>query len=72
MSTNLALDDALINQAVAVGQHRTKKAAVTAALQEYIERHQQQEIVKLFGTVSYDAGYDYKTHRSRKKRAKKT
>ena len=36
MSTNLALDDALIKEAVRLGKHKTKKEAVTAALQEYL------------------------------------
>ena len=64
MSTRLAIDDALINQAVAVGGHRTKKAAVTMALLEYVQRHKQQDIIKLFGTVVYHIDYNYKKYRS--------
>jgi Arc/MetJ family transcription regulator len=48
MATNLAIDDALIEEAKMVGHHRTKKAAVTIALQEYIQRHKQSEIIGLF------------------------
>ena len=51
MATNLALDDALIDEAVRVSGHRTKKAAVTHALTEYIARRKQREIVALFGTI---------------------
>ena len=51
MATNLALDDKLINEAVRVGGHRTKKAAVTHALTEYIERHKQRAILDLFGKL---------------------
>lgn len=36
MPTNLALDDALILEAVKLGKHKTKKEAVTAALKEYL------------------------------------
>ncbi len=36
MPTNLAIDDRLIEQAQKLGRHRTKKDAVTAALDEYI------------------------------------
>lgn len=72
MSTNLAIDDALINEAVAVGGHRTKKAAVTSALEEYIQRHKQQKILELFGTLDYQKNYDYKKLRSRQKRQKNT
>jgi Arc/MetJ family transcription regulator len=65
MATNLAIDDALINTAVKVGHHPSKKAAVTAALQEYIQRHKQMEILDLFGKISYDSKYDYKKQRNK-------
>jgi Arc/MetJ family transcription regulator len=67
MATNLALDDGLIEQAKRLGRHRTKKAAVTAALDEYVQRRKQQRIVKLFGTVEYDKTYDYKRERRLKR-----
>ena len=63
MATNLAIDDQLIEQARIIGKHRTKKAAVTEALQEYIERHQQLKILALFNSVEYDPDYDYKKQR---------
>lgn len=63
MATNLAIDDRLIDEARRIGQHGTKKAAVTAALEEYIRRRKQVEIQDLFGTVSFDLGYDYKKAR---------
>ncbi len=63
MPTNLAIDDSLINEAVKIGHHKTKKAAVTIALNEYIQRRKQQEIISLFGAVEYDPAYDYKAQR---------
>lgn len=51
MATNLALDDNLIEEAVRVSGHRTKKAAVTHALTEFIERRKQRAILDLFGTI---------------------
>lgn len=63
MATNLAIDDRLIDEARRIGQHGTKKAAVTAALEEYISRRRQTEILKLFGTISFDPEYDYKKAR---------
>lgn len=65
MPTNLALDDDLIREAQKAGGHRTKKAAVTAALEEYVRRRKQLELRELFGTVEYDEGYDHKKGRSR-------
>lgn len=66
MATNLAIDNNLIIEAMHVGEHKTKKAAVTAALNEYIEHHKQLHILELFGTIEYDSKYDYKKQRERK------
>jgi hypothetical protein len=66
MATNLAIDDLLINEAVKVGHHQSKKAAVTAALKAYIQHHQQQNILSLFGQIDYDSDYDYKKERQGK------
>ena len=65
MATNLDIDPLLLEEAVRVGKKKTKKGAVTEALQEYIRRRRQQEILSLFGTVDYDDEYDYKVQRSR-------
>jgi len=65
MPTNLALDDKLIEEARRIGGHDTKKAAVTAALDEYIRRRKQAKILKLFGTIEYAPGYDHKVNRRR-------
>lgn len=66
MATNLAIDDSLIEEARKVGGHRTKKATVTEALQEYILRRKQAKVVSLFGSVEYDPKYDYKKQRAKK------
>jgi Arc/MetJ family transcription regulator len=65
MATNLQIDDTLIHKAVKLGGHKTKKAAVTKALVEYIDHLEQEKILKMFGTVDYDPGYDYKEQRRR-------
>jgi hypothetical protein len=67
MATNLAIDDQLIEAARSIGGLKTKKAVVTQALMEYIQKRQQLQIVGLFGGIDYDAGYDYKTQRQRSK-----
>jgi Arc/MetJ family transcription regulator len=66
MATNLDLDPALIDEAVAVGGRRTKKEAVTEALREYIDRRRQKRITALFGVVDYDPKYNYKQQRRRR------
>ncbi|HEX6820637.1 MAG TPA: type II toxin-antitoxin system VapB family antitoxin [Candidatus Sulfotelmatobacter sp.] len=67
MATNLALDDKLIEEARRLGAHKSKKEAVTTALQEYVKRHRQQRILSDFGTVDFDPSYDYKAERRRKR-----
>jgi Arc/MetJ family transcription regulator len=66
MPTNLALDDNLIEKARQVGKHKTKKAAVTEALKEYIARREQLKIKDLFNTIEYKDDYDYKKQRRKK------
>jgi hypothetical protein len=65
--TNLAIDDRLIEEARKLGSHRTKREAVTAALDEYIRRRKQQAILSLFGSIDYDPRYDYKRERRSKR-----
>lgn len=68
MPTNLAIDDRLIEEAQKLGNHRTKREAVNAALDEYIRRRKQQRILSLFGSINYDDNYDYKQERRLKRR----
>jgi len=65
MATNLDLDPRLVDRAVALSGAPTKKAAVTAALQEFIARREQRQLLELFGKLEWDASYDYKCERSR-------
>jgi hypothetical protein len=68
MATNIALDDSLIEEAVRVGNHRTKKEAVTAALNEYVQARKRSEILDLVGKVDYYDDYDPKRLRDRELR----
>ena len=65
MATNLALDPDLLDRALAVSGQKTKKAAVTKALEEFIARREQRDILELFGALDWDPDYDYKAERSR-------
>jgi len=66
MATNLALDIELLVEAQKIGGFKTKKDTVNTALQEYIQRHKQLEIIDLFGNIEYDKEYNYKVLRNRK------
>ena len=65
MATNLSIDPELIERALEVSGERTKKAAVTKALQEFIARRRQKRVLELFGKLEWDPGYDYKAERRR-------
>jgi hypothetical protein len=55
----------LIKQAVTLGGHHTKRAAVTQALSDYIRNLQQERILDLFGKVDFAPEYDYKRQRAK-------
>ncbi len=66
MATSLSLDQELLERAFEVSGERTKKAAVTRALQEFIARRRQRRVAELLGKLEWDASYDYKAERNRK------
>jgi hypothetical protein len=66
MPTNLALDPELLERAFAVSGEKTKKAAVTRALKEFIARREQKKLLRLFGSLEWDPSFDYKAERSRR------
>lgn len=66
MATNLAIDPELLERALEVSGERTKKAAVTKALQEFIARREQRRVLDLMGKLEWDRSFEYKAERSRK------
>jgi Arc/MetJ family transcription regulator len=65
MATNLAIDPELLEHAFRVSGERTKKAAVTLALEEFVARHEQAKILDLVGELEWDESFDYEAERSR-------
>jgi hypothetical protein len=65
MATNLSIDPDLIERARRLSGERTKKAAVTKALQEFIARRRQKRLLDLMGKLEWDQSYDYKAERNR-------
>jgi Arc/MetJ family transcription regulator len=66
MPTNLNIDDSLIEKAVILGKHKSKREAVNTALEEYVKLRKQVRIKELFNSIDYDKTYSYKKQRSRK------
>jgi hypothetical protein len=65
MATNLSIDPVLIERALELSGERTKKAAVTRALKEFIARREQKGLLELMGKLEWDTAFDYKAERSR-------
>ena len=66
MATNLELNPDLIEEALRLGDKRSKKAVVEDALREYVQHRKQREITHLFGTVDYDPAHDHKAGRRKR------
>ena len=67
MVTNLALDQNLLERAYRVSGESTRKAVVTKALQEFIARREQRDMVELFGKLDWDTSFDHKAERTSKR-----
>jgi len=59
-ATNLSIDPDLIERALEVSGERTKKVAVTRALQEVIARSRQKRLLDLSGKLEWVSSYHYK------------
>jgi Arc/MetJ family transcription regulator len=66
MATNLALDDKLIDEAVRLGKHKSKKEAVTAALESYIRQQKRRGFRSLIGKVDFHDDFDHRALRRRR------
>ena len=65
MAINLSIDTQLLEDALKIGGLKSKKDTVNLALEEFIKRRKQTEIISIFGTIEYDEDYDYKKERLR-------
>lgn len=66
MPTNLAIDDELLDQAQKLGGHRTKRATVNEALEEYIRLKKRLRLLDLIGKIDFDPKWDYKAARRKR------
>jgi Arc/MetJ family transcription regulator len=65
MTTNLEIDQMLLQEAFTLSDYQTEQAVVEAALREYVQRRKQVKVLELFGAIDYDPEYDYKQQRQR-------
>jgi len=65
MVTDPPIDPDLLNEALRLSGEKTLKAAVTKALVEFVARRRQTALLDLFGRLTWDDSFDYKSERSR-------
>ena len=63
---NLSIDPKLIDAALKLSGEKTKRAAVTRALEEFIARRRQKRVLDLLGRLEWDKDFDYKADRTRR------
>jgi hypothetical protein len=63
VATSLNINDALLQEALALDDETTVDALVETALREYIQRRKRLKVLDLFDTIDYDPDYDYKQQR---------
>ena len=60
----LKLNDKMVEQAVKLGNFKTKQHALNAALEEFVQRQRRLRILKLAGKIEFDPAWDYKKMRA--------
>ncbi|MGD0412856.1 MAG: type II toxin-antitoxin system VapB family antitoxin [Verrucomicrobiota bacterium] len=66
MLTRLKLDDKMVEEAVKLGNFKTKEQALNAALTEFVQRHNRLRILELAGKINFDPGWDHKKMRGKR------
>lgn len=67
MRTNIVIDNQLIEQAMEISGLKTKKDIVNTALTEFVQRHNQKNLLDLAGKIKLAENYDYKAMREDRK-----
>lgn len=65
MKVNLTFDSELVDRVFKITGASTKHEAVTMAIEEFIARREQRNIIELFGKLEWDSSFDYKSVRTR-------
>jgi Bacterial antitoxin of type II TA system, VapB len=65
MASHIRVDTQLVEEAVTLGQHRTRTEAATAALAEYVKLKRRLGLLDLAGHVDFGPTYGYKAKRGR-------
>jgi Arc/MetJ family transcription regulator len=60
MRTNIVLDERLVEEAMALGEHRTKKDLIHEALRVYIRLKKRKDLSELAGKIAFSDDFNHK------------
>ena len=63
MRTNVAIDDDMMQRAMALSNLKTKKDVIDSALREFVEIRSRKDLLDLRGQIQFAHNYDYKALR---------
>ncbi|MGA2556801.1 MAG: type II toxin-antitoxin system VapB family antitoxin [Verrucomicrobiota bacterium] len=66
MIATLRLDDKMVEEAVKLGNFKSKEQALNAALTEFIQRRNRRRILELAGKINFDPDWNYKKMRDKR------
>ena len=66
MATNLKLDEKMVEEAVRLGNFKTKQQALNVALAEFVARRNRLRILELGGKIEFRPDWDYKKMRGKR------
>ena len=66
MTTNMKLDEKMVEEAVRLGNFKTKQQALNVALAEFVARRNRLRILELGGKIEFRPDWDYKKMRGKR------
>lgn len=60
MRTNIVLDDSLVKEAMMLSGAKTKKEAISHALEEFVTMRKRRNLLELDGKIDFSEGFDHK------------
>ena len=66
MPAGVKVDDKMVDEAVRLGNFKTRREALHAALAEFVQRRNGLRILKLAGKIDFDPDWDYKKLRGKR------
>ncbi len=66
MNADVPINQTLLKQALLIGGLSAENEIINLALDEFIKKRTEEDVISLFNTVEYDENYDYKRLRGKR------